>query len=145
MGACGKPHEGLHRIFPSRDFTGQPVLLRLALPDEPPKIPAPCTTLSPIPLKKSSAWATFCGATTKILLVGSRKYPLGGALACRYQRWAKMCVNFPPAPRYSGTTAMLRIGVPPKLPYKGEYPYAIGNNGKGGPLCYALLAVQEVT
>ena len=35
--------------------------------------------------------------------------------------------------------------VPPKLPYEGEDPYAIGYHDEGVPLRHALLAVQEVT
>ena len=50
----------------------------------PPRYMFPVNTLIPIPLKNSSDRAIFCGATTKILLVGSEKYPLDRP---RYFKW----------------------------------------------------------
>ena len=143
----GHPREGLHRLRPLCDFPGQLDLLRLSLPDELPNIYLlPVTTLSPIPLKNSSDRTTLHGVTNKILFVSSKKLPLGGTLSCRSRRWATICANFPPASASSKKTCLCFAGVcPPKFPYERDYPYVIGDHGKGVPMGHALLAVQEVT
>ena len=102
------------------------------------------TTLIPIPQEKSSARATFRGATTNIILVGSVKYFLGRPRACKSQRYASNVHEPSSSPRIIRVTRLCYAGVcSPKLPYEGEDPYVIGYHGEGVPLGHALLAVRE--
>ena len=56
------------------------------------------TTVILVPLNNSSALFTFCRATTKILLVGSGKYPHGEPLACRYRKCVRIHLKVFTAP-----------------------------------------------
>ena len=91
------------------------------------------------------ARGTFCSETTKMLLVGSRKYPRAGLFSWRSLKWAMILRNFPPRPRVIRIPRLVDLGmVRPEDPYEGEDPDAISDHGKGVPLGHALLAVQEV-
>ena len=66
----------------------------------------PVTTLIPIPRKKSSAWATFRGATTKILLVGSGSIPLDGPAPASPEDAPVCTQTFLQPPHHTRTTAV---------------------------------------
>ena len=64
-------------------------------PMKTPRYRLPVTTLIPMSQNKSSALATFCGATTKTLLVSSGKYLCGGPFTCNYWKCSRILPNYP--------------------------------------------------
>ena len=80
------------------------------VPMKRPKYLLPITICSPFLWKKSSALGTFCGDMTKILLVGSGKYPCGGPCNINSSRCRWIPLKVPPALESSSYHVLVTLG-----------------------------------
>ena len=97
---CHPIHDGHIRVPPLHILL-QPSLLRRLCPHKSPRYLLFVTIYRPYRQKKASICETFHGDTTKMLLVGSGKYPHRRSLDIRYSRSWWMPDKVPPAPESS--------------------------------------------
>ena len=125
----------------------------VSAPWSPMKVPRQrltATTFNPIPRKKASGLATFHGATKKMILVGTRKYPCGGTLPCRSWRCACMSPKHPPPPLFRHTMVVRNRGVwPGSLWWEGT-PLCHNRSCLRGPpgsrpTCYARSGLNPLS
>ena len=140
---AGNPRKVLQRLRPYREFPGQPPLLRLAVPNESPKISVPRHHLNTHPAKELLRPGYIPRVHDQNNFVRLQVVSPWRAPRLKILKMHLYVLKVSFSPRIIRVPRMCDTGVgSPKLPQEGEDPYAIGYHGKGVPLVHNLLAVQ---
>ena len=91
-------------------FSSSHCTYAVSVPTKPPRYWLPITIYNPYPQKKACDHGKSQGDMTKMLLVGSEKYPHGGPCTIRSSSWCPMPSNVPPIPVSSAYPICVTLG-----------------------------------